>query len=1614
MKLYVDGILVSAGGLTQSVRDSINSFGVGTRLDRNNDPPQPSTVITKFSGRLDELRISDAPLEPNEFLLNVITTKARYPYPENQAEQFSKTTYLTWHPAKGVTSQRIYFGTNPANLSLIAEVGPNITGLANKQLGGMLNTDTTYYWRVDSKADIDNAQSNSDLRYEFDGNGRGEIWTFRTQDDKVDGGYLRWLLHLGQNPNDSLFGDYRYCYKIRQLVEDVNIRPKPGEIYKLEDQYRPWDCPSNRDMLIWTPQHSVTGFFEGYQFEERRVHYYHVYLISPEKHQARLHFWSFGGLRVCCNGTPLMDVGSAYYYRERYQDFILEEGVNSMTFEVNAENRIDVEYDYHCHYLGVRITDCNDQAFTDVMYSLTPPLPHMDVLAKRQLPDEYGSKGICNVSLEVAIESEVKPNNITVIEYIPEGLTITDAGGGQVVGNSISWTLDPNLAASWSISYSLAVPPGHSGIVPFLGYVYHDQSLAKILGDEVVFDELPCSPADMAAEIDTIEIDTRDYIYGENVTIEDIGEQFSGLRASPEGGWAQYEFDITYPGRYQILIEYAEYWTMFHHGANMFLFIDDENAVWTTLFPTLHSTVSGDHVNYSRGPLIADRHAHWLAGAVDLTEGSHMLNLLMQPLGISNEQDEGYIDGRPVINRITLTNYPGLSVPAIAESHHLDSYEHPPARLVHDRGIQRLPDGRVEIKFYGTFYSLSQGNEIYFTQGHVRPKPGENTTRFEIVSIEPEVFHLWPEGEQDFVLTVRSKEPLPEDYSELVVVWLQGTPSCPARKPYLFTTGQKYFALPPYKYPEFDWSNLALLYNVHYVSRNVNVDMTDPPDAFIPDRVNLGFYEGRYSQSLGDFFRDQFAAGKLPSVEQIFAQRGWDNNRIGSHGQMTWGKVWIEIMGSLYWRDIPVQAKAVVQRISENMVFYPISLRWDWARPYYLPTNFPFFDTVGGKHTLAAHVRTAQEGLIDEDEQFRILHNLALPILNSYWDELRVTGTLAQDANEGDTSIYFDRPFYGKTGSPIDGFDTLGTGYVKIGGEPQPRTQIGGNNEIRLATPLSKAYPKGTPVSSWAYREDLELEGRNLKSLVTIAAASRDSAVIDEVTHNISEILEKQHVFLSDGSFRNQPGSYGTGNDYYHTPIMLRRLFGERAVAEISSEVWQKLHNGLIYTCQFPFSNGMIPSLTATGSNNQLSRSYFYGLELLGELFPEDLENLMRYRRVAEQEASRIPGEQIDNENFVIHGWGYAMLRSENGSWDRGMETLLASKFLVSDPGDKVSNDCLGIVVYGLGTILTPRYGSSWIGHNPPFLNQPMIDDDCENRYYGSFWHFDGRNQLPCAVAHTGDGNNCSNLDFNMSRWCIQFPEYLFDAYFVEAKDTNEHQYDWSLINMGEMEIVEPNNVMWTPYTLFFDDYWPQLGERGAGERSIALNHDSRIVADWHISNSPWDPYGDERLLRYTPAYSGCLRLIAANDSPSDLVNAQINSYPSPSSYFQANSQDMLVIRKYASSHAFVDTLEPIADDEEAYVRDVSVIEKGNHQQRLAKITTAEGEDWIYLSGNWGVRPDGIQPVSGITTDADIVIWRIINNTIKRVYIAGGSFAETLHGSWDFGFTGNHYIDDGI
>ncbi|MBM4028570.1 MAG: hypothetical protein FJ280_24715 [Planctomycetes bacterium] len=99
---------------------------------------------------------------------------------------------------------------------------------------------------------------------------------------------------------------------------------------------------------------------------------------------------------------------------------------------------------------------------------------------------------------------------------------------------------------------------------------------------------------------------------------------------------------------------------------------------------------------------------------------------------------------------------------------------------------------------------------------------------------------------------------------------------------------------------------------------------------------------------------------------------------------------------------------------------------------------------------------------------------------------------------------------------------------------------------------------------------------------------------------------------------------------------------------------------------------------------------------------------------------------------------------------------------------------------------------------------------------------------------------------------------------------------------------------------------------------------------------------------------------------------------------------------------------EPVPEDRpEPYVRNVEIVEAGKHLQRLAKVTTAEGEDWVYMSGQWAADAYG-QPPS-VTTDADMVVWRLQAGQVTRVYLANGSYATTPAGHWQFESRGNHY-----
>ena len=66
MKLYVDYALAASGGIADRVKDSSRSFGIGCIVRDNLNPPGNTGQF--FDGLIDEVRISDVALEPDDFL----------------------------------------------------------------------------------------------------------------------------------------------------------------------------------------------------------------------------------------------------------------------------------------------------------------------------------------------------------------------------------------------------------------------------------------------------------------------------------------------------------------------------------------------------------------------------------------------------------------------------------------------------------------------------------------------------------------------------------------------------------------------------------------------------------------------------------------------------------------------------------------------------------------------------------------------------------------------------------------------------------------------------------------------------------------------------------------------------------------------------------------------------------------------------------------------------------------------------------------------------------------------------------------------------------------------------------------------------------------------------------------------------------------------------------------------------------------------------------------------------------------------------------------------------------------------------------------------------------
>jgi len=451
--------------------------------------------------------------------------------------------------------------------------------------------------------------------------------------------------------------------------------PVEGEVYDFSET----GTNTSSDLMIWTPEHSSTGFFADEPVDDF-VQIYHIYVFSPEEREARFWFRNDDRIRAWNNGTLVFSRDNWDGGVEQSQDFALKKGINSLTFSLS-------EFDSD-NYLAVRITDRSDVEYTDLAYSFGPLLPLTDAYVSRTLPRSYDAGGTITVTLSLRLNPNDKPSAVTVIESVPQGLSVGDAGEGTIIGNTIQWSLGGEGVRPRDLGYALTVPVSQRGNIPFIGHiVYGGNLIEEVVGDDVAYEEAPPSPWEMAGSIETIEIDPGSYSAAENVTmgggaasdysgsLEDFGRGLvSGLKPSQTGGWAEYELSVTHAGEYQIILDYGELWTMFHQAADVTVTVDGSLSLQTFLFPTTHcySYPYGSLPVYDGAAYDPERKAKWTVGSVSLSSGSHTLRLTFPAMYPAETVSDRFNDGRPVITKIVVTNYPGLVLPCAANPHHLD------------------------------------------------------------------------------------------------------------------------------------------------------------------------------------------------------------------------------------------------------------------------------------------------------------------------------------------------------------------------------------------------------------------------------------------------------------------------------------------------------------------------------------------------------------------------------------------------------------------------------------------------------------------------------------------------------------------------------------------------------------------------------------------------------------------------------------------------------------------------------------------------------------------------------------------------------------------------------
>jgi Concanavalin A-like lectin/glucanases superfamily len=168
-KIYIDGLEVPV---------IVTSFNTSTmNVDSYYDSPLwIGAGEREFDGLLDEVRLfrCDLTAQQVSILYQCDKTQPVALLPIPRSSNVAIGTGLSWVPAgssPAPTAQKVYFGTDPNNLSLKKSDDGSLNAVSNAELGGPLSFNTKYYWYVVST--IGGVDSN------------GPLWSFNSETGKA-------------------------------------------------------------------------------------------------------------------------------------------------------------------------------------------------------------------------------------------------------------------------------------------------------------------------------------------------------------------------------------------------------------------------------------------------------------------------------------------------------------------------------------------------------------------------------------------------------------------------------------------------------------------------------------------------------------------------------------------------------------------------------------------------------------------------------------------------------------------------------------------------------------------------------------------------------------------------------------------------------------------------------------------------------------------------------------------------------------------------------------------------------------------------------------------------------------------------------------------------------------------------------------------------------------------------------------------------------------------------------------------------------------------------------------------------------------------------------------